>query len=236
MIDHDALVAAFSSYSHALLHSYDIGHVLYRLSDQALDVLGIDGAAVSVVDDEDDDGLTFVSATSARFDTIETTQDINGIGPCHDAFRTGEQITVVDLAEETRWPTYRRVALDNGCRSVAGLPMPIHDRRIGALNLYRDQPHEWETEELHVGQVLANMAAGYIINHAELSESRTVARQLQRALDSRVVIEQAKGMLAARRNISPEEAFDLLRRHARSTNTRLHALCQDVVDGNDTEM
>lgn len=108
--------------------------------------------------------------------------------------------------------------------------MPAASRRIGALNLYRDQPHDWTTEQLEVGQLLANMASGYVINRTEMDDTRNLVEQLQYALDSRVVIEQAKGIVAAQRDITPNAAFDLLRDRARSTSTRLHDVCQQVID------
>lgn len=229
MVDHDALVDAFQDYSQVLLGPYEIGDVLYQLTDQAVEVLGVDGAGVSVAQDGDD-RLTFVAATDASVATVEATQERGGEGPCHDAYRHGKQVTVTDLTMETRWPVYVQVATDEGCLSVAGLPMPLGGRRIGALNLYRRTRHDWHDDELQVGQVLANMATGYILNHTELSDTRTVVDQLQRALDSRVIIEQAKGVVAASRRMNPDEAFDLLRNHARCTQTQLHDLCRHVVE------
>lgn len=227
MINEDALRSAFSDYSEALLGPYQIGHVLYRLTDQVVDVLGIEGAGVSIAED---DRLTFVAATDMRVATVEAHQDADGEGPCHDAYTSGERVPVGDLTTETRWPKYVALAIDQGCRAVAGLPMPAASRRIGALNLYRDQPHDWTTEQLEVGQLLANMASGYVINRTEMDDTRNLVEQLQYALDSRVVIEQAKGIVAAQRDITPDAAFEQLRDRARSTSTRLHDVCQQVVD------
>ncbi len=227
MVHHDALVAAFSDYADAVLAPYRIGDVLHRLIDQAVDVLGVDGAGVSLADGDD---LVFIAATDASIATIEATQEAGRQGPCHDAYRTGKQVTVNDLAGDRRWPTFGFVAIQAGCRAVAGLPMPSSDRSIGALNLFRNRPHEWSDEELTVGQLLANMASGYVLNQAELSESRTLAAQLQTALDSRIILEQAKGIVAERQGVTPDRAFDLLRQQARSTQTRLVDVCQAVVD------
>ncbi|MBY5161395.1 GAF and ANTAR domain-containing protein [Salsipaludibacter albus] len=228
MVDPDALRRAFDDYAAALLLPYRIGDVLYRLTDQAVEVLGVDGAGVSVAQDGQD--LSFVAATDARVATVEAQQEAGAEGPCHQAYRTGRAVVVCDLADETRWPDYCTTALDQGCRAVAGLPMPTHVRRIGALNLYQHHRHDWTHDELATGQLLANMASGYILNHHELTKTRTVVDQLQEALDSRIIIEQAKGIVAARRCITTSEAFQRLRHQARSTNTRLHDLCQQVVD------
>ncbi|MBY5161332.1 GAF and ANTAR domain-containing protein [Salsipaludibacter albus] len=228
MIDQQALRRAFEDYASALLTRYQIGDVLYRLTDQVVDVLGVDGAGVSIAQDGED--LSFVAATDADVAVIEAQQESGGEGPCHEAYHTGEAVTVHDLADESRWPEYRETAMDQGCRAVAGLPMPTHVRRIGALNLYQHDPHDWTDDEISTGQLLANMASGYILNHDALAQSSTLVDQLQGALDSRVIIEQAKGIVAARRGVTTAAAFQLLRDRARSTNVRLHDLCQEVVD------
>lgn len=230
MVDQRALLAAFQDYSETLLHDFDIGDVLYRLTDQVVDVLSVDGAGVSVAR-QGDAGLTFVAATDAAIATIEAQQEVAGEGPCHDAYRTGDPVVVADLHGEHRWTSYRRVAKAQGCRAVAGLPMPARERRIGALNLYNRTPRQWSDEELRVSQVLANMASGYVVNQLAITRTRNLASQLQHALESRVVIEQAKGIIAGRTGLHLDAAFDHLRCHARSTGTRLHDLAGKVVDG-----
>lgn len=229
MVDEHALVRAFEHYARILLSTYDMTHVLHELTDQVVDVLGIGGAGVCVAND--DGRLLFVAATDGNVAVIEEQQVVRQQGPCHQAYRTGESVLVPDLAADQRWPAYRELALDRGCLAVAGLPMPVHERRIGALNLYCGDVHAWDDRELQVAQLLANMASGYILNHAELGSSRTLTRQLRKALDSRTVIEQAKGILSGRHGIAPGQAFDRLRTHARSTNTRLNDVCRRVVAG-----
>lgn len=229
MLDHAALLRAYEGYAQALLRTYDIGEMLYRLTDQVVEVLDIDGAGVVLADD--DDRLAAVTATDRRAAVLDEHQLEHEDGPALVAFRDNVQVRIGDLDVDERWPGLSAAARDLGIRAVAALPMPVHARRIGALDLWSVDPHEWTDEELRVGQVLANMASGYVLNNLELSESRDLAEQLQHALDSRVVVEQAKGLVAGRRGITPTEAFDLLRQRARSTSTRLHEVCQGVVDG-----
>lgn len=229
VVDEQALVRAFEHYARILLSPYDMTHVLHELTDQVVDVLGIGGAGVCVAND--DGRLLFVAATDGNVAVIEEQQVVRQQGPCHQAYRTGESVLVPDLAADQRWPAYREVALDRGCLAVAGLPMPVHERRIGALNLYCGDVHAWDDRELQVAQLLANMASGYILNHAELGSSRALTRQLRKALDSRIIVEQAKGVLSGRNDIPPNEAFELLRTHARTTSTRLHDVCEHVVEG-----
>ncbi len=229
MVDTAALVRAFEHYAGILLSPYDVADVLHELVDQAVDVLGVDGAGVCLAGA--DDRLRFAAATDSDVAVIEEHQVVEDEGPCHDAHATGRIVTSDDLDTEPRWPSYVTVARRRGAGSVAGLPMPVERGRIGALNLYRTDAHAWHERELEVGQLLANMASGYLVNHAELGSRRELAAQLRHALDSRVVIERAKGILSGRHDITPAEAFTRLRSTARRTNTGLHELCHRVVDG-----
>lgn len=228
MIAHSALEAAFAEFAHALLDRYDIGTVLYRLTDHAVEVLGVDGAGVSLADGA---GLAFITASDDRVVRIEENQIEVAEGPCHDAHRTGRHVFCRDLASDERWPDYARVARAAGCRSVAGIPMPARQTTIGALNLYRSEPHDWTGRELQVAQILADMAAGHVVHARALDDARVLNRQLQHALDSRVIIEQAKGMIAARNGLDPAEAFTSLRAHARQRGRRLHDVAAEVVAG-----
>lgn len=229
MVNEAALLSAFEHYSRMLLSTFDVAHVLHQLMAQAVEVLGVDGAGVCLADQ--DDHLVFVAATDADVAVIEEEQVSENEGPCHDAYLVGNRVVVEDLDAHEGWPSYRRVALSRGVRAVAGLPMPVRERRIGAMNLYWSAPHAWTDHELDVAQVLADMASGYIVNRDELSSSQELAAQLQRALHSRTVIEQAKGVLVGRHRVTTDEAFTRLRGHARSTSSQLHTVCLDVVDG-----
>ena len=229
MVDHAALLDAFGDFADALLTDFDIGAVLYRLVDHVTTVLGADGAGVSLADDATT--LSFVAATDGDVAEIEERQIVQSEGPCHTAYRTGELVAVTDLEHDDRWPDYRSTALRLGVRAVLGVPMPVADRRIGALNIYWQQPHHWDETEMQVARTLGDMATGYVVNAGRLDEARTLSDQLQRALDSRIVIEQAKGVLAGRNQISTADAFERLRADARSTNTRVHELARQIVEG-----
>lgn len=152
-------------------------------------------------------------------------------GPCHEAYGKAGRVLVPDLAAEERWPEYATVALQVGFRSVAGLPLHVEDRAVGALNVYHTETFDWPDEDVATAQVLANMATGYILNAHELAEMKQLAEQLEHALESRVVIEQAKGIVAARSGEDVHQAFERLRSYARSHNRELHDVARDVVDG-----
>ena len=229
MTDQSALLRAFADYARTLLRNYDIGEVLYRLTDQVVEILGVDGAGVFIADTGDI--LQFLTATDDRVAHVEEAQIDIGEGPCHDAYRSGDRVTSADLTSDDRWPRYRPAALGRGFRAVAGIPMVAEDQRIGALNLYHRTPREWPADHLEVAHVLADMTTGYVVNARTLSAQRELTTQLQHALDSRIVIEQAKGILAERHTTDPSSAFQMLRLHARSRNLKLHEIARRVVDG-----
>ena len=229
MIDQRSLLDVFREFATRLLGPYEIGPVLYELTDQVVAVLGVDGAAVSLADS--DGVLRFVTATDADVAAIEEEQVAHDQGPCQEAFRTGQPVVVADLAACRAWPDYRQTAMGRGARAVAGVPMPVGDQRIGALNLYWQAPYEPPEEELGVAQLLADMATGYILNATARERAETLATQLQHALDSRIVIEQAKGMLVERHGLRPADAFQRIRMQARSANRRVHDVATDIVAG-----
>lgn len=229
MPDQAALTRAMAQYAKTVMHDYDIGDLLYQLTDHVVSVLGVSGAGVSL--GATDGRLQFVTASDERVVRLEEQQMKSAEGPCHDAYHNGEQVLVPDLNHVTSWPNYTPLAIKVGCQAVAGLPLRITNRSIGALNVYADQPREWTADDVQAAQMLADMATGYIVNARQLHESRLLAEQLQHALDSRIVIEQAKGVVAERLGVHPEQAFDILRGYARSHNRRLHDVAAEVIDG-----
>ncbi len=226
MVDREALLGVYESFAEALLHAYEIGEVLYALTDRVVAVLHVAGAGVWLADER---GLTPVTASDATASAIQDRQRAIDAGPCHDAHRHNRQVRIADLRAGGPWPRAHEVALARGMHAVAALPMPVGDRRIGAMALYRREPAAWGEWEVRVGQVLANMASGYVLRNLELSESRTLADQLQTALDTRVVVEQAKGILSAHWDISTDEAFTRLRARAGRDGLSLHEACRRVV-------
>ena len=227
MADQTALLRAFADFAHTIAGPYEIGDVLDRLTDHATAVLDIDGAGVSLSDAGE---LKFVSATDDRTVAIEERQAEFGDGPCHDAYRSSDVMTSADLSAEDRWLRYTPFVIEQGFPSVAGIPMMAADTCIGALNLYRHAPGEWPADELEIARVLADMASGYIVNARTLSAHEQLATQLQYALNSRVIIEQAKGVLAAQTETTTEEAFNVMRQYARRNGRKLHDVAHDIVE------
>lgn len=233
MVDAAPLRALVSQYTRTMVGRYEIGEVLYRLTDDALAVVGVDGAGISVADTEG--RLRFVAATDETVVRIEEHQIASGNGPCHVAFASGERVVVPDLREldDERWGDHPAFAMEHGCLSLSAFPMSVEERQIGALDVYRRRPGAWDEETLANAQLVADMATGLIVNHRALEDTQTLASQLQDALDSRVVIEQAKGILVERHGGDMADAFSRLRSHARSNRRKLRDVAAYVIEHRD---
>lgn len=148
-----------------------------------------------------------------------------------DAYRGGEPVLVANLGDyPDHWPGFARRAIALGVVAVAAIPMRLDDTRLGTLNLYTTSRRDWSDDDVTAARVLADVATSYLARASELDRSRRVAEQLQEALSSRVVIEQAKGMLAAERDISVDQAFQVIRSHARKRGASLRTVATAIVN------
>jgi GAF domain-containing protein len=153
-------------------------------------------------------------------------------GPCVDAFRTGAAVHLGLTAEaDERWPTFAPHARGVGFASVSALPMRLRSEMIGALNLFSSQPTLLDPDDRLVAQALADIATIGILQQRALSDARLVASQLEAALESRVVIEQAKGIVAEHNGVGIDDAFTLLRNYARTHNRLLSQTAREVIEG-----
>lgn len=232
-VDHAALARVMSDYASALVDGgRDVTEMLDQLAERAVTVLDLAGAGIVLSDG--DGGFEAVVTTDGRARRMEDDQMGRGDGPCFHAVRSGEVIAVQDLESDDRWPDHHETARAVGYRGVLGVPMPLGDAPdapIGALNLYDSDPRGWTTEELEAATLLGNMAAGYVVMARSLEDSRVLAEQLQHALETRALVEQAKGMLAAHHGIDVDAAFERLRSHARSNRRRVMDVARDLVEG-----
>jgi hypothetical protein len=153
-------------------------------------------------------------------------------GPCLDCYRTGEPVLNQDLASASgRWPLFAPEALAAGFESVHALPMRLRGAVIGALNLFHVDPGLMRPADITAAQAMADVATIAVLQHRASVEAQIINEQLSHALNSRVIIEQAKGMLSERVGIDVDEAFGQLRRHARNHNRQLVEVAEDVLDG-----
>lgn len=216
-----------SEFAATLVKDFTVSDVLHDLAERATAVVGADGAGVSL---QHDGHLRFATALDERCSRLERVQESEQAGPCVDALRAGKVVAVADLAAAPGWGAYGIAAREAGIAAIAGIPMRLGGQKIGTLNLYSNTRREWSEEDLDAAHVLADIASSYVINASKLAQQRRLNEQLREALNSRVVIEQAKGILAAERGISVDDAFELLRRHARSYRTSLRSVADAVVN------
>ena len=228
MIDHNLLNRELVSFAAALTTDFDLSEQLHALVVTAAAALGVDGAGVTL---SVPTGTHYIAASDPVTLAVEQAQDQLHQGACVDAIASSEVVTASDLSAETRWPDFRPVLIDAGFLAAAGVPVRFRGTNIGAVNLYANESRAWTTEEFVSGQLIADLATGYLINSYMLRHSETVAQQLQQALDSRVVIEQAKGILAGRHNLTTDAAFEALRNYSRSHRIKLHGVAAAVVAG-----
>jgi len=226
--DHQLFLRTVSGFARLLLTSYDVDATVRELSERTTEVFGLAGSGVSLMVE---DRLVFETAVPSSLALLEMAQGESQEGPCVQACHSGEVVAVADLAGKTDgWEQYRAAAADLGVRAVAGIPMSLGDRVVGALNLYSSEPREWSAEDLEGVQVLADMCTGLLINGSELRQQEQLNEQLRLALHSRVVIEQAKGMVANVHGESVEQAFERLRKRARDRNAPIRAVAEAVVE------
>lgn len=229
MIDQVRLIGVLSDFASHLVGSYDVEAILDTLCEGVVAVLPVTGAGVML---EDDAGvLRFVASSDDLVREIERLQIDLGEGPCLHAARTGEPVVVDDLRSTSWFPQFAPQAVALGMAAVYSFPMRVDDACVGAINLYRDEPGQWDEEASTTGRLLADVATGYVLNARAFADSTRLASQLQHALTSRVVIEQAKGKVSALANLDVDKSFELLRRHARSHGRKLVEVAEAVMAG-----
>lgn len=217
----------FTNLTEMLVRDHDVADLLHTLAEGAADVLEVDAVGVLLGRGRE---LALTAASSEEMSSLEVLEAQRETGPCYDAFIHCQQVVVPDLREvRDRWPTFVSRALELGFQSGHAFPLRRKDESIGALNAFRRTPGRLDDADLHLAQSLANVAAIGITQKRALNDADVRASQLEYALSGRVLIEQAKGVLAERRNVPPTEAFEQIRAHARSHNLRLRDLCDDIV-------
>jgi len=215
-------------FGRTFLDDYDVGEVLHELSETVVDVLDVDGAGVSI---GDADRLVFVTATDERSMQLEWRQSQSQDGPCTDAWRTRRPVLVEDITAVESWPVYRPGAIDVGMRAVASLPMTAGRETIGAVDAYSATVRRWDEAAVFAGQVLVDMATLYVVHARQSRDAATLAAALQTALDARMVVEQAKGMIAQYDGGDVDAALVQLRSFARASQQPLYGVARRIVNG-----
>jgi len=228
MYDQQLFMKTLSRFAVVLPEHHDLdAAALAELTKSVTAVLGLGGSGVTMAEQGQ---LQFVTAVTPDSKELERSQEEHQEGPCRDAYETGEVVRVTDVRQESaRWPDYAATATRLGVAGVAGIPMRDGDEVIGALNIYSSEPRQWSDEDIAVAVVLADVATSYVLNAAKLHDQEQLSQQLQQALDSRVVIEQAKGITAHQNTVPVDQAYQLMRRHARKNNTSLRMVAEAIV-------
>lgn len=214
----------------SLVDDFDIVDLLSRLSARCVDALDIAAAGIMLADPEGH--LRAMSSSDETMRIVELFEIQSQEGPCLDCFRTGAAVVNQDLTtSHERWPQFAPVAVDAGYRAADAIPMRLRGQVIGALNLFRVETGSMNDEDVAVAQALADIATIAILQNRRSMEVEVLNEQLATALSSRVVIEQAKGIIAERQRVPVDAAFDRLRRYSRNRNLRLADVARDVVLG-----
>ena len=233
MDNYKRLAEAFVGLADTLVDDYDAIELSQQLIDNSMALLPISAAGLLIGDLQG--GLHVIASSSEETRLLELLQVEADLGPCLLAYRTGEHVLVDDLrVDPHRWPEFAERAMAYNYRSVCALPLRLRDERVGALNLFRDEVGTLMPGDLAVAQALADVATIGILHQRILTHSDLINQQLQTALNTRVVIEQAKGVIAERGQVDMERAFVLLRSHARRTRHRLSDIATEVVERGDT--
>lgn len=226
----DLLVRKFVELTDSLVDDFDIIDLLTALADGCVE-LELAGAAGILLSDENG-RLRVMAASSERTRLLELFQLQNDEGPCLEAYATGESVRDADLASALdRWPRFAPEAVAAGFRSVDALPLRLRAAPIGALNLFGASQGGMSEANRRIARAMGDVAAIAIIQSQMVRESETRARQLQHALDSRVAIEQAKGMVAERLAYDMDRAFELIRSYARGHRRHLTEVATEIIAG-----
>jgi GAF domain-containing protein len=223
------LLQIFVRLADTLVDDYDVVELLQVLVDACRDLLDTTAAGIMLADSRGE--LEVVASTSEASRLVEIMQLSAEAGPCIESFRSGRRVSVTDIEHtDDAWSQFRGAALAHGFRSMDALPLRLRDITIGTLNLLRATPGAAPEEDIAAAQAFADVATIGILHERSIRENSVLTQQLQAALNSRIVIEQAKGVVSHTRGVSIDEAFLLIRQYARSHNTGLSTVAARLVD------
>lgn len=207
----------------------DIEKALREVCDAAVELLGVDGSGLLLVDEGRVQRSTV--ATDDAGMRLEEHQEVLGEGPCVDALMHDSTVCTADVIVDERWPRLGKVLGEHPVRAVAGAPIHVGGQPVGSINAYRMEPYEWDDSDIAALRKLSGIA-GRVLSTALMANSKErVVEQLQEALENRVAIERAVGFLMGRHRLGPVDAFERLRQRARSERRKVVDVCGDVLEG-----
>jgi len=224
------LIEAFVGLADTLVDDYDVIDVLDRLAGYSVELLAAEAVGILLADAQAT--LRVVASTNEQTEWMELLQLQADEGPCVECFRAGAPVSVDNLADAgDRWPRFVAALQARGAYgSVHAIPLRLRGEAIGTLNLFQGAPGPLPAADLALGQALADIATIGILQERTIRRGEVLSEQLQAALNSRVIIEQAKGVLAQSGNLTMNAAFDRLRHYARGHNLRLTEVARQIVE------
>ena len=222
------LLEVFVELADTMGAEFDVIDLMHTLTEASVELLDAQAAGLMLADPRGN--LQVITATSDEARDLMTLELHHSQGPGIDCFHSGQPVTNIgaDVAVQ-RWPRFAAAAY--GFTSVLALPLRLRDQVVGAMNLFLTRPGLLSVTDVALGQGLADVATIGLLQERAVKEQTILTGQLQGALTSRVVIEQAKGILAERLSVAPEEAFTVMRRFARSTSQPLSGVASRIIDG-----
>jgi len=226
----EQLFDAFATLADTLVVGYDVLDLLQSLVEYCHDLLDVDSAGILLMNGTGE--LEVVASTSEANTLVEIMQLDANAGPCLESFTTRTVVSVPDIdVGSERWPDFRSTASAQGIHSVYAIPLRLRETTIGTLNLMRNERGELGRHDIRAAQALADVATIGILQERTIRDASTIRDQLQQALSSRIVIEQAKGVLAEIHQLSMDAAFERIRGHARARQMSLSVVARQLVAG-----
>ncbi|BAL86056.1 hypothetical protein AMIS_8360 [Actinoplanes missouriensis 431] len=225
----ERLATIFVEAADTLVDEFDLLDFLHMLTDRAQSLVGAAAAGLMLADERG--RLEFMAGSDENVRLVELFQLQNDQGPCLEAFRTGQSIVNVDLASASdRWPRFAPRAVEAGFRSVHAFPLRLRTQVIGALNIFGSATGgDFDAADIPIMQTLADIATIGLMQERAIRRSEALTEQLQGALNSRIIIEQAKGAIAQVHGVGVDEAFRRIRAYARNNNRRLTEVAELIV-------
>jgi GAF domain-containing protein len=228
MLSVERLAEVLVEVADTLVDEFDLIEFLHMVTGHTSEVANADAAGILLADHHG--RLQLMAATDGRTTMLELFQLQAHEGPCQDCFRKGHPVIEVDLTTAHQWPNFAPHAVAAGFRSVHAFPMRLRDEVIGALNLFGRAAVRMTGADIRVVQALADVATIGLLQERAIRHGEVLTEQLQTALNSRMAIEQAKGVLAQIHAVSPAEAFELMRAYSRRHRLRLGEVAQTVTE------
>ena len=221
---------AFVELADTLVADFDVVDLLHVLASRCVELLGVQAAGLMLADQRGQ--LRLMASSSEQSRLLELFELETDEGPCLTCYDTGQPVVDTRLDQpDPRWPRFGRHATDAGFRAVYALPLKLRADVIGVLNLFSNGSGPLSDDDMRIGQALADVATIGLLQHRAIEHRQVVAEQLQGALNSRVLVEQAKGVIAERLGIGMPEAFEAMRVHARRNHERLSDVALGIIEG-----